>query len=1191
MHCQVVDGAHVLAPSGRQEVRAAALGSRWWFHQHRLERSHPAGPTERLWVYDLSGRIRNVCRARWSACDVARGASKEAAVRRSVGNAGPDHELEEGLIDALVKIPIFSTSSNRRLLISLIKRDTSRFPEIEERHEMRLHVVAIVLVCLEQPARLRALQSALKLMAPDDAATLRACQLIDSATLHSLLPGPEIQRARELLAQAAERPELAQWQQLVAELVPDEQVEADDLVDAFDWLLDMNLSQEFPPALMLVMLVSRAARAFDDPVATGLQSWLDERIARMSLADLLVQSTRPNGVLLEGAGSNDTGSVLLADQFDEPDPEESIPVGDESREDLTFGSGGEGDTTADLDPGDAMPPVIAVTPKLPRVWGDVPPRNPNFTGREALLERLHSELQGHRATAVLPQAVYGLGGVGKSQLVNEYVHRHRSELDLIWWIPAENESQILTSLTKLAQRLDLDVSPEANNAVPAVQEALSTGKLPYPRWLLVFDNAESVEDVRSYFPTGGAGKILVTSRNPGWARAAQALEVDVFTREESREFLTARNPELAAADADRLADALGDLPLAVEQAAAWRSETGMSVAEYLELLDDKRLELLSTPSSPDYPTSVAAAWNISLDELAQVNPFALQLLQICSYLSPEPISRQLFSGAAVVSISEGIGSALGDAFQLGRAIQDIKRFSLAKLDKTAGTLQIHRLVQRVVRARMDDEQRDLVRRVAHALLANANPGKPDWGDSWERYQALLPHILASRVVESRDPEVQALAFDTVKFLYYWGDHKGCIDYAQDLYEQRQRLFGDKSQETLEVAKYLGYLRWLMGDFKPAMDLFERAYRLYVESLGAEDTATLDAMRMVGLAYQANGEFRKAKETLEQGYQICERVLGPNHKVTLQTAVSLGVALRLFGDLEEAVKTGEETYRRVSEVLGSDEFDALLASDNLNGSIGEAGGYLRARRYQEALYERFVSAFGDEKHYVLRCARNLAVARRRAGDHAGALSLARETAEKFERRYGDFYPGTMAACLSLAIDLRQARDLDGARRLGEETLGRYVTMCGETHPYTLAARTNLAIVLRLQNDPVAAQELNEKTYELLRDRLGPDHPIALSCATNLASDLFVIGKVETAFELDTDTLARSERVLGVEHPSTLAVSVNLSLDLRGRGREQEAERLHRDTLERFRRTLGEQHPATVSALKSLRADCDVDIVPL
>jgi len=174
--------------------------------------------------------------------------------------------------------------------------------------------------------------------------------------------------------------------------------------------------------------------------------------------------------------------------------------------------------------------------KLPQVWGDVPPRNPNFTGRKALLDCLHEVLGRARETAVLPQALHGMGGVGKSQVAIEYVHRHRHEYDLVWWIPAEQEAQIRASLANLARRLELPDLSEVN-AVVAVREALSTEQQPHRKWLLVFDNAENLQEVRQFFPTGGAGKILITSRNSGWARAARLLEVDVFTRDESKEFL------------------------------------------------------------------------------------------------------------------------------------------------------------------------------------------------------------------------------------------------------------------------------------------------------------------------------------------------------------------------------------------------------------------------------------------------------------------------------------------------------------------------------------------------------------------------------------------------------------------------------------------------------------------------------
>jgi tetratricopeptide (TPR) repeat protein len=1115
-----------------------------------------------------------------------------------VNGNDPAHELREALTDALMRVPLISSSGNRRLLISLIRRDITKFPDVEERHEVRLHVVELVLVCLEQPARLRALRNALMLMAPDDGTTQRACELIDSATLLSLLSEVELQKARDLLHQVAEEAELVDWRVLAAGLEPGTVTVATGLVDAFDQLVRCRLSQDHPPALTLV---ARTAATPARP-AVALRSWLEEICARMALP------TRPPdaevGVVAERLvedPNEPTSGIQISGDFPkvatEPGPADGIvPAVDSNLSDIVSNGDG-GQSEPDGRPpraGDVMPPVAtdeSTDTRLPQVWGEVPPRNPNFTGRNELLAHLHTALLGNRSTAVLPQAVYGMGGVGKSQLVNEYVHRHRSELDLVWWIPAENESQILASLTKLAQRLKLETGPEANIAVPAVREALSTGKIKYTNWLLVFDNAESVKDVLAFFPTGGAGKILVTSRNPQWSRVARSLEVDVFTRDESKTFLMARTPELSEPDADRLAEALGDLPLAVEQAAAWRAATGMPVSEYLKLLEDKRLELFEDAPSPDYQTSVAAAWNVSLDRLEQVNPAALQLLQVCAYFAPEPISREFFSGSAIASITETLDNTLSDPVALARAIRAIQRFSLARLDHRYDTLQIHRLVQAVLIGRMNEEQREVMRSGAHTLLAGANPHAPSVRTSWDRYQALLPHVVASRVVESEDPSVQRLAYETVEFMYHWGDHKGCVEFAEDLYEQRVRLFGEDHPETLKLAKYLGFVKVSMGDFREAVDLFERALTFYSAAGQEDDEERLDAMRMMGHAYHASGEFQQARQILEKGHQICLRALGPDDPITLEMANSLGVSLRLTGDFRRALDRDEDTYRRAVEVWGKEYYFTLLSLYNLNISVREAGNYLAASRQQEETYRQSVEVFGPERPFVWRVGRDLAVARRRAGDHATALTLAQDIATRFRRRYGENHPDTMSASLSLAVDLRHARDWEGSRLLGEETLARYRTMCGDRHPFTLSAQINLAIVMRLQGDSPGAYEMNQQTFERLAEQLGPDHPVVLSCATNLASDLFAQGKLDSAFDLDTDTLSRSERVLGVEHPSTLAVGVNLSLDLRGRGREQEAAVLHSDTMERFRRTLGEQHPATLNAMRNLRADCDVDIMPI
>ncbi|MCX4457427.1 SAV_2336 family protein [Streptomyces sp. NBC_01340] len=218
---------------------------------------------------------------------------------------------------------------------------------------------------------------------------------------------------------------------------------------------------------------------------------------------------------------------------------------------------------------EAEPLMQSTTTAMPALLVNVPLRNTSFVGRQALLRAVEEQLGAQDTAAVLPHALHGLGGVGKSQLVLEYIYMHQHDYKVICWIPAERESQILAALASLAAPLgvaptgqDSLGAPAANTAVPAVLEALRTGAL-YDNWLLVFDNAEDVEAVRNSFPTSGRGKVIVTSRNRAWERVATPLPVNVFERQETIELPQQRSPDRSAEGEDRLADALGDPPLAV----------------------------------------------------------------------------------------------------------------------------------------------------------------------------------------------------------------------------------------------------------------------------------------------------------------------------------------------------------------------------------------------------------------------------------------------------------------------------------------------------------------------------------------------------------------------------------------------------------------------------------------------------
>ncbi|MER7578217.1 FxSxx-COOH system tetratricopeptide repeat protein, partial [Streptomyces sp. NPDC126514] len=369
----------------------------------------------------------------------------------------------------------------------------------------------------------------------------------------------------------------------------------------------------------------------------------------------------------------------------------------------------------------------------------------------------------------------------------------------VWWIPAEQTQQIRQALVNLASRLGLSVgSGEANTAVPAVIEALRIGE-PFKNWLLIFDNAEDPESVREFFPTNGPGRILVTSRNAQWSSSARPLEVDVFTREESRSLLQMRAPNLDDATADRLAETLGDLPLGIEQAAVWLAETGMPADEYLRMFEQQANELMLSDPPVDYPLSVAAAWNVSLDRLRKNHPAALQLLQVCAFFAPEPISRRLLTGVRDAPVPPELNAALSDPIRLGRAIREINRYALARINHNTNTIQLHRLVQRVLITQMSEPLKSQMRGGAHRLLAKYDPDEPAASHQWKQYGDLLPHVLNSRAVESKDPWVRQLVLNEIQYMFSWGDHQGSLDLAREAYTTWREADGDTAEHVLIAA--------------------------------------------------------------------------------------------------------------------------------------------------------------------------------------------------------------------------------------------------------------------------------------------------------------------------------------------------------------------------------------------------------
>ncbi|CAM5651175.1 hypothetical protein SVIOM342S_08078 [Streptomyces violaceorubidus] len=864
------------------------------------------------------------------------------------------------------------------------------------------------------------------------------------------------------------------------------------------------------------------------------------------------------------------------------------------------------------EPGDHVPPLVtdatpseapeaeqlmqSTTTATPALLVNVPLRNTSFVGRQGLLRAVEEQLSSQDTAAVLPHALHGLGGVGKSQLALEYIYTHQHDYKVICWIPAERESLILATLASLAARLgiapagqDAGGSLTANTAVPAVLEALRAGA-PWDNWLLVFDNAEDVDAVRQYFPTNGPGKVVVTSRNRAWERVATPLPVNVFERSESVELLQKRSPDLSTEDADRLADALGDLPLAVEQAGAWRAVTGMLVDEYLDLLAQRSPEILELDPTPDYPVSVAAAWDISLERIRQNNPGARQLLDICASMAPEPIPRSMLRGSRGVSVTPDVDPLLRESIKLNRAVRDLSQFSLVRVDPRSDTLQMHRLLQTVLLAKLSADERERMRDAAHQLLSAAKPGPPGSSLEWRAYQALLPHVHASQAVTSTDTYVRELVADTAWFLYYWGDHEGAASFARQAWNAWLAASGEEDDQAIRMAKCLAFLLRQNGQVSESLPLTERALEA-TRRIDDDPESLIDSLCELADARGYQGRFEKARTLTQEARELARSLFGPEDPTALRATHAYCVALRLCGRFREALPIDQENARQRELVFGPASFFALNALNGLSIDMRESGDYPGSRDFQEDVYRRARGTLGDEHPLTLRIARNLAVCRRRDGALTESAKLSEESLRHFRARYGPEHFDSLSTATNLFVDQRVAGDLEASRALAEETVRGLTRRLGADHAHTLLTRANAAATLRALGSLDAAQEMEDDVAERLRETVGPEHVLTLTVAIGQANTAYARLDFDLAHRIDEANLPLLAEQAGEEHPLTLSVMANLALDLRGLSRGAEADELQRKAVEGFGRVVRADNPWLLAASRRRRIECDLAPMPI
>ena len=650
----------------------------------------------------------------------------------------------------------------------------------------------------------------------------------------------------------------------------------------------------------------------------------------------------------------------------------------------------------------AAPPALA----RKRAWVNVPPRNRAFMGREGLLLAVRDALATGDQAVV--QALHGMGGVGKTQLAIEYVHRFGQDYDVLLWVNAESTSLIGDQFALLGTSMGW-TAPSVDVAV--MRTAVLDELRQRDRWLLVFDNAESPEDITGWLP-GGGGHVLVTSRASGWDEVAIMVEVDVLARPESVAILRGRVRGLSEADADRVAEVLGDLPLAVAQAAGYMAETGIPAAEYAALVAERGAEILNEGRPPSYRRSLAAVTELALERLRGADPAAAELAGICAFLAPEPVPAEWFVAAAG-KLPASLGVQVGDPVAWRRVLAALGRSALARVD--GGELVMHRLTQAVIRGHLPAGQ-DATSALAGAVLAANHPGDRDLPDTWPHWARVLPHLLAVKPEAASDANVRQLAVGAAWYLARRGDARASYELAGRLRDQWRSRLGPDSEHTLAAATAFGSALRGLGRWAEAREVDEDTLARCRRVLGADHSSALTSAGSVAIDLHALGEYGAARVLDEDTLARKRRVLGEDHPDTLWSATNLAVDLRGLGEYEAARALDEDvlTWRR--GVLGEDHPDTLWSAGSLSADLYALRDYGAARVLDEDTLARRRRVLGEDHPDTLRSATSLAGVLRGLGEHGSARALDEDTLARRRRMLGEDHPDTQQSARNLARDL-------------------------------------------------------------------------------------------------------------------------------------------------------------------------------
>ena len=726
---------------------------------------------------------------------------------------------------------------------------------------------------------------------------------------------------------------------------------------------------------------------------------------------------------------------------------------------MTAGPGGAGlpDRPAGPAGGRAVWPV--------RV-GAVPPLADGFSGRPETEPGVRAALVPGAVVVLAPRrrsaegAGDWLGPCGKTQLavfLAESLWRSR-KLDLLIWITASSRAAVLGGFAEAAAAT---VGSEPGNAEPGAARLASwLGETSRP-WMVVLDDLSDLADLDGLWPEGPAGRVLITSRNPGIAGAGHALvlPVGVFSPREALSYLMGRltvDPDQRIGAID-LVDDLGCEPLALVQASSVIAGSALSCREYRGHFARRRDRLAGTAY-----TRLSAAqvtWTLSVEQAERLSPDGAAKLQLAlgSLLDSHGIPGALFTTPAACGFLAGASaSQAAEPKSAWSAMLVLDRAGLLTIDTSpARTVRISVVVQATVRAALPSGVLHQAARAAADALLEIWPAEepaPSVAATLRACAASLQRAAGELLWEGGCHPLLQRAGRSLDAAYLTGP---ALAYWQELALASDRLLGPGHPDTITIRDQLARSYLAAGQAANAVTLFQRVLAGLGRSRQPDPAAVAGAQVNLGRALLAAGQAGDAVTVLGQAVAALEHLHGPDELETLAARDELAAACQAAGQGDEAVRLYRRTLSDRERIEGAQHPDTVLTRQRL------ADAYLVAGRIKDALsqYKRALTdmerVLGPDHADTITARAHLAAAYHAAGRMSAALQCYEQTCADCERVLGPDHPETLARRIDLAHTYYAVGRLTDARSVLTDTAARCERVLPPGDPLTLQAQGSLA----------------------------------------------------------------------------------------------------------------------------------------